>query len=189
MIHFLVAILDYNLFLQPLPIFLSQVKFSWEELPRLFQWRINIRAVPAGAQADSLVYRVDISNFEILSFKQVLRLALRLGKRYHLHLNIDLMKLTILVFLCSIFAVSISYAQEFDYSFKESYEVTTPAQLDLSSFDGNLDVIPTDGNKILVYYIVKKGGKLLKIDRQELEKDLIVESEHSKNGVKVSVRQ
>jgi DUF4097 and DUF4098 domain-containing protein YvlB len=95
------------------------------------------------------------------------------------------MKLTILVFL---FAVSISYAQEFDYSFKESYEVNTPAKLDLSSFDGNLDVIPSEGNKILVYYIVKKGGKVLKIDRQELEKDLIVESEHSKNGVKVSVR-
>ena len=78
------------------------------------------------------------------------------------------MKLTILVFLCSIFAVSISYAQEFDYSFKESYEVNTPAQLDLSSFDGDLDVIPSDGNKIVVYYIVKKGGKLLKIDRNEL---------------------
>ena len=83
------------------------------------------------------------------------------------------MKLTILVFLCSIFAVSISYAQEFDYSFKESYEVSTPAQLDLSSFDGNLDVIPTDGNKILVYYIVKKGGKLLKIDRRSWRKSLL----------------
>ncbi len=134
------------------------------------------------------MYRIDIRSFEIISFKQVLRLALRLEKPYHLHQNIELMKLTILVFLCSIFAVSISYAQEFDYSFKESYEVSTPAQLDLSSFDGNLDVIPSDGNKIVVYYIVKKGGKLLKIDRAALEKDLIVESEHNKNGVKVSVR-
>ena len=70
------------------------------------------------------------------------------------------MKLTILVCVSSIFAISIAYAQEFDYSFKESYEVSTPAQLDLSSFDGDLDVIPSDGNKIVVYYIVKKGGKL-----------------------------
>ena len=79
------------------------------------------------------------------------------------------MKLTILVCVSSFFAISIAYAQEFDYSFKESYEVSTPAQLDLSSFDGDLDVIPSDGNKIVVYYIVKKGGKLLKIDRSFLK--------------------
>ena len=99
------------------------------------------------------------------------------------------MKPAILVFIYTILSVNISLAQEFEYSFKESYEVATPAQLDLSSFDGNLDVIPTDGNKILVYYIAKKGGKLLKIDRSDLEKDLIVESEHDKNRVAISVRQ
>jgi DUF4097 and DUF4098 domain-containing protein YvlB len=99
------------------------------------------------------------------------------------------MKLTILVFVSSIFAITIAYAQEFDYSFKESYEVSTPAQLDLSSFDGDLDVIPSDGNKIVVYYIVKKGGKLLKIDRNQLEKELMVASEHDKDRVKVMVRQ
>jgi DUF4097 and DUF4098 domain-containing protein YvlB len=84
--------------------------------------------------------------------------------------------------------VGAAQAQEFDYSFKESYEVSTPVQLDLSSFDGNLDVIPTEGNKIQVFYIVKKGGKLLKIDRKELEEELIVESEHSKNSLMISVR-
>src|SRR5687768_18338778 len=99
------------------------------------------------------------------------------------------MKLVITALLYSILAITISHAQEFDYSFKESYDVSGPAQLDLTSFDGNLDVIPTDGNNIVVYYIVKKGGKLLKIDRNELEIELIVESHHSNNSVKVSVRQ
>lgn len=95
---------------------------------------------------------------------------------------------TIQLVLLSLLAVGISQAQDFDYSFKESYEVSTPAQLDLSSFDGNLDVIPTEGNKIQVFYIVKKGGKLLKIDRKELEEELMVESEHSKNSLMISVR-
>lgn len=95
---------------------------------------------------------------------------------------------TLLLVLLSFITVGTSQAQDFDYSFKESYEVSTPAQLDLSSFDGNLDVIPSEGNKIQVFYIVKKGGKLLKIDRKELEEELIVESEHSKNSLMLSVR-
>lgn len=99
------------------------------------------------------------------------------------------MKLKILVLASMSLLANISHAQEFDYSFKESYEVSTPARLNLASFDGNLDIIPTDGNKILVYYIVKKGGRLMKIDRSELEKELIVTSENDKNTVRISVRQ
>ena len=98
------------------------------------------------------------------------------------------MKTTILLLLCSAVILSTSQAQDFDYSFKETYEVSTPAQLDLSSFDGNLEVLPSENNTIQVFYIVKKGGKLLKIDREELEKELIVESAHSKNSLKLSVR-
>jgi DUF4097 and DUF4098 domain-containing protein YvlB len=98
------------------------------------------------------------------------------------------MKLIITALVFSILTGTCCYAQEFDYSFKESYQVSTPAQLDLKSFDGNLDIIPTDGNKIIVYYVVKKGGRLLKIDRSELERDLIVESHHDNNTVRISVK-
>jgi DUF4097 and DUF4098 domain-containing protein YvlB len=99
------------------------------------------------------------------------------------------MKRTLSILIHSLLAVVICHAQEFDYSFKESYAVSGPVSLNLKSFDGNLDVIPSDGNKILVYYIVKKGGKLLKIDRSELENDLIVDSHHDNNSVRISVRQ
>ncbi|WP_276373210.1 DUF4097 family beta strand repeat-containing protein [Chryseolinea sp. H1M3-3] len=95
---------------------------------------------------------------------------------------------TSLLYIFSLLAFIPLHAQEFDYSFKESYDVSTPAQLDLTSFDGNLDVFSSDGNKIEVYYIAKKGGRLLKIDRQELEKELIVESDHDKNSLKISIR-
>lgn len=84
--------------------------------------------------------------------------------------------------------MAVSQAQEFDYSFKETYEISTPAKLDLSSFDGDLDIIPSDGNKILVYYIAKKGGRLLKINRSELEKDIIIEVGQTKNELRISAR-
>jgi len=98
------------------------------------------------------------------------------------------MKIFTPLFFFALIATVTTYAQEFDYSFKETYEVSTPAKLDLSSSDGNLDIIPSDGNKIQVYYIAKKGGKLLKIDRKELEEELIVETDHTSNSLKISVR-
>jgi DUF4097 and DUF4098 domain-containing protein YvlB len=82
-----------------------------------------------------------------------------------------------------------SHAQDFEYSFKETYEVAKPAKLNLASFDGNLEIIPTDGNKITAYYIVKKGLKLMKIGRNELEQELIVETDQTKNSVLISVRR
>jgi DUF4097 and DUF4098 domain-containing protein YvlB len=94
-----------------------------------------------------------------------------------------------LLLLCLLaFFATVSLGQEFDYSFKETYEVSTPAKLDLSSFDGDLDIIPSDGNKILVYYIAKKGGRRLKINRAELEKDIIIDVDHTKNDLRISVR-
>lgn len=97
------------------------------------------------------------------------------------------MKTILTLFLIGILSGTLN-AQDFDYSFKETYKVSTPAKLDLSSFDGNLDIIPTEGNTIEVFYIVRKAGKLLKIDRQALEKDVIVETENSSNNLKISVK-
>lgn len=98
------------------------------------------------------------------------------------------MKWILSLLLCAMLTVGTSSGQDFDYSFKETYQVSTPAKLDLSSFDGNLDVVPTEGNKIEVYYIVRKGGKLLKIDREELESELILQTESSGNSLRISVR-
>lgn len=81
-----------------------------------------------------------------------------------------------------------SIAQDFEYSFKESYQVASPSQLDLSSFDGNLDVYSTEGSSMQIFYIVRKGGRLLKIDRDALEKELILETSNSSNAVRVIVR-
>src|SRR5688572_2515998 len=89
----------------------------------------------------------------------------------------------------SFLLVLTTHAQDFEYSFKETYDVATPVRLHLASFDGNLEIIPTDGNKITAYYIVKKGMKLQKIDRNELEQELIVETSQTKNSVEIMVRR
>jgi DUF4097 and DUF4098 domain-containing protein YvlB len=99
------------------------------------------------------------------------------------------MKKSTILFTIALLTTVVAVAQEFDYSFKETYDISTPARLDLSSFDGNLDIIPSDGNKIQVYYIVKKGGKLLKINREQLEKDVILETSQEKSDLRIRVRQ
>lgn len=98
------------------------------------------------------------------------------------------MKLRISLLICAALSISSIYAQDFEYSFKENYEVSLPAQLAVSSSDGNLDIIPSEGNKILVFYIVKKANKVLKINREELAKELIVDVVHANNSLKISVK-
>lgn len=90
--------------------------------------------------------------------------------------------------ICALVSLSTAIAQDFDYSFKETYKVSAPAQLGLSSSDGSLDIIPSEGNEIQVFYIVRRAGKLLKINREKLEEDFIVETESSSNAVKISVK-
>jgi DUF4097 and DUF4098 domain-containing protein YvlB len=98
------------------------------------------------------------------------------------------MKTCISVLSFIILASFVAQAQDFDYSFKENYEVSVPAQLAILCSDGNLDIIPSNGNKIQVFYLVKKGNKLLKIDRKELEEEFRVDVVQTNNSVNISVR-
>lgn len=98
------------------------------------------------------------------------------------------MKSLLPILICGILSIGVTYGQDFDYSFKETYKVSVPAKLDLSSSDGSLDIIPSNGNEIQVFYIVRKAGRFLKIDRKKLEEDFIVETESSGNAVRISVR-
>ncbi len=77
--------------------------------------------------------------------------------------------------------------QDFDYSFSETYQVTSPAYLKIGTSDGNVTVKPGTGNEIKVYYIARKNGKLLKIDRQELEKEVTVQVNHTGNSLEITV--
>lgn len=84
--------------------------------------------------------------------------------------------------------ISSAIAQD-PYSFKENYPVSTPALLSISSSDGNIEVGASSGNEIEVFYFVKKGPKLLKIDRKDLEREhILVEVEHDRNNLRIRVK-
>src|SRR5260221_5930313 len=88
---------------------------------------------------------------------------------------------------CACF-LSLGWAQDNDYSFKENYEAAVPFQLAVSSFDGNIDMAATEGNKIEVLYIVKRNNTTLKVSRQELEKDFILEVTRTASSLTISIK-
>src|SRR5690606_37647199 len=63
-----------------------------------------------------------------------------------------------------------------------------PASLAVSSSDGNIDVIPGEGEVITVYYIVKKNGRFMKIDRKKVEEEVILEVDHDGSALRIAVR-
>ncbi len=98
------------------------------------------------------------------------------------------MKPLLILLFCAFLSVSPTSAQDFDYSFAQTYKVSAPVKLDLVTSDGHLDIIPSSGDEIRVFYIVRRNGKLVKMDLQKLEEDFIVEIESISNAVKISVK-
>jgi DUF4097 and DUF4098 domain-containing protein YvlB len=75
------------------------------------------------------------------------------------------------------------------YSFKENYLVSTPASLSISSSDGNIEIGSSSNNQIEVFYFVRKGPKLLKIDRKDLEREhILIEVKHDRNNLHILVK-
>lgn len=88
---------------------------------------------------------------------------------------------------CLILLISITcFAQ--DYSFKESYQLTTPAQVSISSSDGNIEAVAFDNDKTDIFYIVRKNNKVLNISRAELEKEVTLEVQQSGNNLSIVVK-
>ena len=98
------------------------------------------------------------------------------------------MKPITLTLAISLIYLSASFSQDFDYSFKEEYKMNLPAELSLASFDGDIEIFPSDGTVIQGYYIVRKDIRLMKIDRKELEREVIVDVEHEGNHLEIRVK-
>lgn len=79
-------------------------------------------------------------------------------------------------------------AQDFDYSFKESYKIAQPGELRLSTSDGNIEIVPSNGSDIEVYFITKKNGRFQRINKNELEKELTIEVVHEDHKLEISIR-
>lgn len=91
---------------------------------------------------------------------------------------------SILVFLFC----DLGQAQEDKHSFKEQYDVKSPAELKISSSDGDIRVLPGKEGVFEVYYIVYKNNGIVNISREELEEEMIIDIRHEQNLLDISVR-
>ena len=91
---------------------------------------------------------------------------------------------SILVFLTTTSVLS----QEGKFSFEEQYNISVPANLEISTSDGDVQVFPGDDGAIKVFYSVHKVGKFVKITKEELEEHLVIDIKHSGNLLDISVR-
>lgn len=98
------------------------------------------------------------------------------------------MKISLPLLSILLICVTITNAQDSRYSFKESYDLSTPAQVSVSCSDGNIEVVAFEGKKTDIFYIVKKDNKVLSISRQELEKEFIVEVVQTANSLSIAVK-
>ncbi len=72
--------------------------------------------------------------------------------------------------LAGVFALSFSaQSQDSDYSFKESFKVNEPFNLEISSDNSNIEVVAHEGNEIVVFYTITKSGDVLKVTKEEME--------------------
>ncbi|PKP35680.1 MAG: hypothetical protein CVU00_01250 [Bacteroidetes bacterium HGW-Bacteroidetes-17] len=95
----------------------------------------------------------------------------------------------VIIFCLSLFFISSSIiAQNFDYSFKEVFKVNGETQLKLVTSDGFIHLTPYDGNTVEVYFIVRKNNHFIRIDRNELERELDLIVDQSGNRIEVRVR-
>ncbi len=99
------------------------------------------------------------------------------------------MKTLVLIFVSFSALVSLCKSQVSNYSFKENYKLSLPAILTVSSSDGNIDVISSEGNEIEVLYIIKKNNKILSMSKEDLQEEGISpEVIHSKNSLELKVK-
>ena len=73
---------------------------------------------------------------------------------------------TVLILFLFLASLSVK-SQELEYSFKESYEISTPTKLNISSSDSDIKVLTHKKNTIDVYYIVRKNDELLKVNKEK----------------------
>lgn len=79
-------------------------------------------------------------------------------------------------------------AQKNEYSFKETYPVSSSPEVSLYTADGNIEVYPSKNNKVEVYYIARRRNKLLKLSKAELEKKFEFIVNHSKNKLEIKIK-
>lgn len=79
-------------------------------------------------------------------------------------------------------------AQDARYSFKESFSLSSPSQISISSSDGDIEVVNVEGTSTDVFFIVKKRDKVLAMNRAALEKELELTVENTGGALNIVVK-
>lgn len=96
------------------------------------------------------------------------------------------MKVTSIIFI--VLLSFSTYVKSQDYSFKETFDIKTPAELSILTSDGKINVKPSSKNEIEIYFIAKKKGKLLDISKEELLEYHTLEINHSGNSLAITAK-
>jgi len=100
------------------------------------------------------------------------------------------MKYSIVILAAIICIVNTLFAQTpDDYSFRQTYRVSTPAELEIQTNDGFIKVNPHSSNEIEVFFIVRKNNRVLEMDLEELEDHLDVDITSSSDRLEIKIRQ
>ena len=82
------------------------------------------------------------------------------------------------------------FAQHPDkFSFKQSYGIATPAQMAISTNDGFINAIAKNSDQIEVFFIVKKNGRIIDVDLEELEEHVDVDIQSSSDKLEIYIKQ
>src|SRR5208337_4650209 len=76
---------------------------------------------------------------------------------------------------------------EQDYSFKQEYKISSPANLQIATTGGNINVNGMNDSTIEVSYIVTKNGKVLDITFDELKEIADVEIINSDTSLNIRI--
>ena len=76
-----------------------------------------------------------------------------------------------------------------DFSFKETYKVSTPADMVITINDGFINVNSNESREIEVFYIVKKNNRIIDMDLNELEEHVDVDVISSNHRLEIKIRQ
>ncbi|WP_420583316.1 DUF4097 family beta strand repeat-containing protein [Reichenbachiella sp.] len=81
------------------------------------------------------------------------------------------------------------YTQKNEYSYNEVYAVSDAPKLSINTADGDVSVYPSDKNEIEVFYIVERNNEVLRISKEELAEEFIIDISSGNNYLSISVKQ
>ncbi len=75
-----------------------------------------------------------------------------------------------------------------DFSFRETYKISSPANMSITTSDGFIEVNDHKSENIEVFFIVTKNNKIQDIDLEELEEQLDVDIHRGSDRLEIKIR-